>query len=181
MAKKKKPAQQHRVNVKGWVSLKNKQREYKWVGPGPAPIPTKNGVISKRQYQKLQAEQTLGAPVSSLEKAASIRADKAAKDRKSQTADGWLFKSGQSHMARHNALVRDFKKAECKRLGLKPTKKNLDSIKVRGDSDSANRFRLIQQMLKSKDNSPTGEKAKALQMLGRRDQEWIYPVGESPK
>lgn len=164
----------HRVIVPGFEPLRNKQREYK---------NTKTGqVISKRQYQKLQAEQTLGQKVTSNEQAAKIRAKKAEETGGHGTDQtGWLFKSGHNKMARFNALVEDYKRAELKRLGLPNTQKNRDKIKVRGDSDSAKRFRSLLNDLKSKDNSPNGRKAKALQALGRRQLEWDMPVGESPK
>lgn len=73
----------------------------------------------------------------------------------------------RSHMGRHNALVRDFKK-------------NNPGEKVRGKG--AEKFKGIIKALKSKDNSKKGAKARALEALGRRSKEWedYYAVGDSP-
>lgn len=73
----------------------------------------------------------------------------------------------KSHMGRYNGLVRDYKR-------MNPGKK------VRG-KDSGE-FKQLLKDLKSKDNSPGGRKARALEKLGRRSEEWrdYYTVGDSP-
>lgn len=183
-----KPAQkQHRVIVEGFTPLRNKQREYRNDKTGQ--------VISKRQYQKLQAMQSLGlsAPVSN-EKAAKLREEKG----RAKAGDGWIFASGRTKMARYNSLVDSYKSkqfeigeenlikkikaGEATESDLKKFRKaGKDQFKVRGNSESAQRFKQLQKDLKSKDNSPTGKKAQALIQLGRREPEFRGLVGESPK
>lgn len=74
----------------------------------------------------------------------------------------------KSHMGRYNAIVRDYKR------------KN-PGEKVRGKG--AEKFKEVIKGLKSKDNSKTGPKAKALERIGRRSKEWedYYAVGDSPE
>ena len=74
----------------------------------------------------------------------------------------------KSHMGRYNAIVRDFKR------------KN-PGEKVRGKN--AGKFKEVIKGLKSKDNSKTGPKARALEAIGRRSREWrdYYVVGDSPE
>jgi len=74
----------------------------------------------------------------------------------------------KSHMGRYNAIVRDFKR------------KN-PGEKVRGKN--AGKFKDVIKGLKSKDNSKTGPKARALESIGRRSKEWsdYYAVGDSPE
>lgn len=50
----------------------------------------------------------------------------------------------------------------------------------RGAARQSSEMKTAIKDLRSKDNSPTGKKAKALEKLGRRDPEWDMPVGESP-
>jgi hypothetical protein len=84
--------------------------------------------------------------------------------------------------ARYNSIVRDFKQME-RRRGVKEK-----DIKIRGNSESAKRFKEIQRKLKVKTKGLTGaeyervmlEKEEALEELGRRLPEWFWPVGESP-
>lgn len=78
-------------------------------------------------------------------------------------------------MARYNAMVRDYRTQAASTFGIKPT-----DIRVRGSSPSAEKFKTIVRALKSKDNSPTGAKADALILLGRREPEWSFAVGETP-
>jgi len=83
---------------------------------------------------------------------------------------------------RASRLAEDFKTAEAKRLTEQTGKlvKPKD-IKVRGKSESAERYKKAVKDLKTKDNSAGGRKVKALEILGRRLPEWFFPVGESPK
>lgn len=73
----------------------------------------------------------------------------------------------RSHMGRYNSIVKDFKR-------------NNPNEKVRGKG--ATKFKEVMKGLKSKDNSKTGPKARALEALGRRSKEWrdYYVVGDSP-
>ncbi len=67
---------------------------------------------------------------------------------------------------RFNSIVRDYKR-------MNPGKK------VRGPD--AGEFKQILKDLKSSDNSPKGPKARALEKLGRRAEDWEdYDVGDSP-
>ena len=82
--------------------------------------------------------------------------------RKARIAEGI-----KSHMGRYNAIVRDFKRMN-------------PGEKVRGKN--AGKFKEVIKGLKSKDNSKTGPKARALEAIGRRSREWrdYYVVGDSP-
>lgn len=73
-----------------------------------------------------------------------------------------------SHMGRYNSVVKDFKR-------------NNPGEKVRGKKSGE--FQSVLAGLRSKDNSPTGPKARALERLGRRSKEWrdYYAVGDSPE
>lgn len=74
----------------------------------------------------------------------------------------------KSHQGRYNAIVKDYKRTQGK------------DVKVRGPK--AEKFKQIIKDLKSRDNSPHGKKAKALERLGRRGKDWEdYDVGESPE
>ena len=78
-------------------------------------------------------------------------------------------------MATYNSLVRDFRNTKSRELGI-PSR----DIRVRGDFTTAKQLTSIVQMLKSKDKSPLGDKAAALVMIGRREDEWGFAVGETP-
>ncbi len=41
-------------------------------------------------------------------------------------------------------------------------------------------FKLVLEMIASKDHSPDGEVARALVAIGRREPEWDWNVGETP-
>ena len=167
MATDKARAGKNAVQVPGFIPLRNKQREYKNEKTGE--------VISKRQYQKKQAELSLGVKITSNEQAAKLRQKKAV-EIGTRGEEGKKLVAGARHMSRYNSLVKSFKEGEAKRLGIPESK-----IRVRGDSDTAKRFKQLQKDLRSKDNSPNGRKARALVALGRRSLEWDMPVGESPK
>ena len=101
------------------------------------------------------------------------------------------------HQTVYNSIVRDFRFSELERVQSKAlsdfrnrliSESSLNSamnmkitdIRVRGAYDSAARLKEVVAALKSKDNTPTGAKAKALVEIGRRDPEWQYEVGNSP-
>lgn len=83
--------------------------------------------------------------------------------------------------SRYSALVSAFKRAQSKILGIP-----MRAVKVRGQSDQALEFRNLYKELaaegrkKVQDNSPTGRKAEILVMLGLRERDATYPVGQSP-
>lgn len=78
-------------------------------------------------------------------------------------------------MAKYNSLVNDYRQYQSKQIGIKPS-----SVKVRGNSSTAQKFAQIQQDLKSRDKSSTGATARALVELGRRELSWTFAVGETP-
>ena len=78
-------------------------------------------------------------------------------------------------MAQYNAITRDYRETVARRMNIKAT-----DVRVRGVSETAQKFRQIMAALKSKDDSPTGIKANALIELGRREAEWTFAVSESP-
>jgi hypothetical protein len=78
-------------------------------------------------------------------------------------------------MSKYNRLVADFRESMVKK-GF-----TSNEIRVRGDSYSAKTFQMLNEMLKTKDKSASGSKAAALVEIGRRDKEWKFDVGETPK
>lgn len=80
-----------------------------------------------------------------------------------------------SPMSKYNRLVADFRESMVKK-GF-----TSNEIRVRGDSYSAKTFQMLNEMLKTKDKSASGSKAAALVEIGRRDKEWKFDVGETPK
>lgn len=78
-------------------------------------------------------------------------------------------------MARYNILTTLFKESMMTKEGYKASE-----IKVRGDNYTANLLKTTIANLRSKDNSATGNKANALVVLGLREEEWTFAVGETP-
>lgn len=79
-------------------------------------------------------------------------------------------------MATYNSIVRDFRESKSRELGISPR-----DIRVRGEFTTAKELTSVIKMLKSKDSSPLGDKAAALVILGRRENEWAFAVGETPE
>lgn len=78
-------------------------------------------------------------------------------------------------MLRYNTVVEMFKDSLVRNQGYKPSE-----IKVRGDNVTSNLLKQTIKGLKSKDNTNTGIKAQALTILGLREPEWTFAVGETP-
>lgn len=121
------------------------------------PAQIKRGYVPRRQAEQRVMRRT-------FERLRDIRAERTGAV-KMKLEGRARFVGGRTQMRRYGTILSEY----AQRHGV-----------TRGEARRSPELKRIVRDLRSKDNSPGGRKARALEALGRREPEWRWQVGDTP-